>query len=257
MHRKRGPGQHGPRAGDNLLDGDPIACKPVRDEPAHELDVDTLERLDLLPADDQGSVLLVRRDRACRNVVAAGTLVIEDDGLVIEQEAYHDGDLRQRAAKPACKSRPDPEVPGNKAADVPREQSRKLGWQERKELNRAASRLEQLEKMARDRHLALVRLSFHLKSRDEIGCVKICLGDLERGLAAACARRQTLEERAGCPSSHDAGAGITLQSLWTSSGFRFLFLLPLALDVIEDGSQSFRSSLPLLRLRLRQVGHWL
>ncbi len=48
-----------------------------------------------------GTVLLVSRDHARLNDVATGTLVIEDDGLVKEQQASHDGDLRQRPAEPA------------------------------------------------------------------------------------------------------------------------------------------------------------
>jgi len=88
--------------GANLLGGRQIACRPVRDEPAHDLDIETPERFESL---------LVSRDRACRNDLAASTLVIDDDGLVNEQEAGHDGDLRQRTARSACQSRPDPDVP--------------------------------------------------------------------------------------------------------------------------------------------------
>ena len=61
-----------------------------------------------LLADYLGTMLLVSRDRARLNDVAASTLVIEDDGLVKEQQASHDGDLRQRPAEPACQSGPDP-----------------------------------------------------------------------------------------------------------------------------------------------------
>ena len=94
------PGHH--------LAGNPIACRLVEDEPAHDLDIQTLERLAALPVDDLGTVLLVSRDRARLNDVAASTLVIEDDGLVKEQEASHDGDLRQRPAEPACQSAAGP-----------------------------------------------------------------------------------------------------------------------------------------------------
>ncbi len=53
-----------------------------------------------------GTVLLVSRDRSRLNDVATGTLVIEDDGLVKEQEASHDGDLRQpRPSPPANRGR--------------------------------------------------------------------------------------------------------------------------------------------------------
>ena len=101
------------------LGGKQIACKLVGDEPARDLDIQTLQRLESLLADDLGTMLLVSRDRARLNDVAASTLVIEDDGLVKEQEATHDGDLRQRPAEPACQSRSNPDDPGRKPRMFP------------------------------------------------------------------------------------------------------------------------------------------
>ena len=102
--RKRRPGHQGPRAGASLpgddLAGNQIACRLVGDELAHDLDIETLQRLESSLADDLGTMLLVSRARARLNDVAASTLVIEDDGLVKEQQASHDGDLRQRPAEP-------------------------------------------------------------------------------------------------------------------------------------------------------------
>ena len=170
------------------LGGNQIACKLVADEPAHDLDIETLERLESLLADYLGSMLLVSRDRARLNDVAASTLVIEDDGLVKEQEASHDGDLRQRPTEPACQSGPDPDDPGKKAADVSREQSRKLSVNERHEPDSMPGRIEQLEKTVQDRHAALAGRSFHRQGRDKIAGGKIRLGGLERDLAAASVR---------------------------------------------------------------------
>ncbi len=129
------------------LAGNQIACRLVGDELAHDLDIETLQRLESLLADDLGTMLLVSRDRARLNDVAASTLVIDDDGLVKEQEAGHDGDLRQRPTEPACQSGPDPDDPGRKAADVSREQSRKLSVNERLEPDSMPGRIEQLQKM--------------------------------------------------------------------------------------------------------------
>ena len=169
------------------LAGNQIACRLVGDELAHDLDIETLQRLESLLADYLGTMLLVSRDRARLNDVAASTLVIEDDGLVKEQQASHDGDLRQRPAEPACQSGPDPDDPGSKAADVSREQSRKLSVNERLEPDSMPGRIEQLEKSARDRHAALAGRSFHRQGRAEIAGGKIRLGGLERDLAAASA----------------------------------------------------------------------
>ncbi len=175
------------------LAGNQIACRLVGDELAHDLDIETLQRLESLLADYLGTVLLVSRDRDRLNDVATGTLVIDDDGLVKEQQAGHDGDLRQRPAEPACQSGPDPDDPGSKAADVSREQSRTLSCKERLEPDSMPGRIEQLEKSAHDRGAALAGQSFHRQGRAGIAGGKIRLGGLERDLAATCARWHVLE----------------------------------------------------------------
>jgi len=126
------------------LEGDRIAGKLVKGEPAHDLDL--------------GSLVLVRRDRALRNHVTASALVVEDDGLVNEQEGSHDGHLSQHPAEPA-----------------PREQSRELSFKECQEPDDVPGRMEPLE----------------------IAGARKRLGNLKRGLAAGHARRVALAERAG------------------------------------------------------------
>ena len=105
-------------AGRNL-DGNQIAWKLVMDEPTNDLDIETLELLESLLVDYQGTVLLVSHDRAFLNDVVTSTLVIQDDGLVKEYEGGYDDYLRQRPAEPASQSRPNPDVPRKKAADAP------------------------------------------------------------------------------------------------------------------------------------------
>ena len=78
------------------LDGNQIAWKLVMDEPTNDLDIETLELLELLLVDYQGTVLLVSHDLAFLNDVVTSTLVIEDDGLVKEYDGGYDDDLRQR-----------------------------------------------------------------------------------------------------------------------------------------------------------------
>jgi len=179
------------------LDGNQVAWKLVMDEPATDLDIETLERLESWPVDEQGTVLLVSQDRACLNAVGASPLVIEDDGLVPEQEESDDDDLRQRPAEPASRSRPDPDVPGKRAADAPREQSRNLRFQERKELDGMPGRIEQFEKSAQGRHAAMADPSFHRQARDEIAGARKRLQNLERDLAAVSARWLCMKELFG------------------------------------------------------------
>ena len=201
MHRKRAHGQRGLRVGANLLgcnlDGNQIALKLVMDEPTNDLDIETLELLESLLVDYQGTVLLVSHDRAFLNDVVTSALVIEDDGLLKQYDGGYDDYLRQRPAEPASQSRPNPDVPKKKPADAPRERSRKLSFKERKELDGMPGRIEQLKKTAQDLHAAMAEPSFYRQDRDEIAGAKKRLEDLERDLAAAYARWHALEELAG------------------------------------------------------------
>ena len=69
----------------------------VLDEPTNDLDVETLELLESLLVDYQGTVLLVSHDRAFLNDVVTSTLAIEADGRVKEYDGGYDDYLRQRS----------------------------------------------------------------------------------------------------------------------------------------------------------------
>jgi len=169
----------------------------VMDEPTNDLDIETLELLESLLVEYQGTVLLVSHDRAFLNDVVTSTLVIEADGRVKEYEGGYDDYLRQRPSEPPVESRSTTENLKKKAQDAPREQARKLSFKERKELETLPARIEQLEHAVRELHEAMADPSFYRKDRDEIARAKISLEDLERDLAVAYERWQTLESVGG------------------------------------------------------------
>ena len=70
----------------------------VLDEPTNDLDIETLELLESLLVEYQGTVLLVSHDRAFLNDVVTSTLAIETDGRVKEYDGGYDDYLRQREA---------------------------------------------------------------------------------------------------------------------------------------------------------------
>ena len=72
----------------------------VMDEPTNDLDIETLELLESLLVDYQGTVLLVSHDRAFLNDAVTSTLVIEADGQVKEFEGGYDDYLRQSDLRP-------------------------------------------------------------------------------------------------------------------------------------------------------------
>ena len=162
----------------------------VMDEPTNDLDIETLELLESLLVEYQGTVLLVSHDRAFLNDVVTSTLVIEPDGQVKEYEGGYDDYLRQRPAEPAAESRPAAESVKKKPAS---DQPRKLSFKERRELEEIPTRIEQLEADLRDLHEGMADPSFYRKNRDEITATKSRLEQLEATLATAYNRWHELE----------------------------------------------------------------
>ena len=72
----------------------------VLDEPTNDLDVDTLELLEDLLADYDGTLLLVSHDRTFLDNVVSSTLVFESEGRIGEYAGGYEDWLRQR--KPAA-----------------------------------------------------------------------------------------------------------------------------------------------------------
>lgn len=115
----------------------------VLDEPTNDLDVETLELLEELLIDYQGTVLLVSHDRAFINNVVTGTLVFEGDGAVNEYVGGYDDWLRQRkidlpppvqrSDRPRAAAKPKPK-PANK-----------LSYKDQRELDTLPQQIEALE----------------------------------------------------------------------------------------------------------------
>ena len=72
----------------------------VLDEPTNDLDVETLELLEELLADYQGTLLLVSHDRTFLDNVVTSTLVFEGEGKMGEYAGGYEDWLRQSAAAP-------------------------------------------------------------------------------------------------------------------------------------------------------------
>jgi ABC transport system ATP-binding/permease protein len=70
----------------------------VLDEPTNDLDIETLELLEELLCDYDGTVLLVSHDRAFLDAVVTGTIVFEGDGRLREYVGGYSDWVRQRRA---------------------------------------------------------------------------------------------------------------------------------------------------------------
>jgi ATP-binding cassette subfamily F protein uup len=120
----------------------------VLDEPTNDLDVETLELLEELLLDYNGTVLLVSHDRAFLNNVVGRSLVFEGEGRVNEYIGGYDDWLRQRpsAAPVAGGTKRVFVAPALPAAPAPLPMSAsKLSGKDKRELDFLPARIEKLE----------------------------------------------------------------------------------------------------------------
>jgi len=170
----------------------------VLDEPTNDLDAETLELLEELLIDYQGTVLLVSHDREFLNNVVTSTIVFED-GQIAEYVGGYDDWVRQReerekaraAAKPPSPPRAKTPPPAPPAARAGR-----LSFKEQQELAALPGRIEQLESDIAELHRDMASPEFYRRSGEEIAAEAARLRDLEEQLAAAYGRWEELEARA-------------------------------------------------------------
>lgn len=147
----------------------------VLDEPTNDLDVETLDLLEELLAEYQGTVLLVSHDREFINHVVTGTLVFEDGGRIGEYAGGYDDWLSQRSGDGGQASGVRKQEP----TEIKKIQTRKLTNKERDDLKKLPGKIEQLETELEELHQKLNDPGFYRSTADEIKAVT------ERAAAAA------------------------------------------------------------------------
>jgi ATP-binding cassette subfamily F protein uup len=124
----------------------------VLDEPTNDLDIDTLELLEDLLQNYDGTVFLVSHDRAFLDNVVTSTIVFEGEGLWREYEGGVQDWLTQsrRSQALALASAPPAQRPAQdaaaKPAAAPAATKKKLSYKEQRELEALPALIEALEK---------------------------------------------------------------------------------------------------------------
>ncbi len=173
----------------------------VMDEPTNDLDTETLELLEELLLEFQGTLLLVSHDRALLDAVVTSTLVFEGDGKVREYVGGYEDWRRQRPEPEPDKARsprPAKQVPAAaEAKPRPLPRRDKLGYKDQRELEALPARIEDLEAAVAGIHGRMADPAFYQGSGTEISVTRDRLGALEAELAAAYARWEALEALTG------------------------------------------------------------
>ncbi len=111
----------------------------VLDEPTNDLDLETLELLESLLVEYQGTLLLVSHDRVFLNNVVTSTIVFEGNGRLGEYVGGYDDWLRQTSLPKAA--------PKNEA--VKSTSQNKMDYQKQKEIRSVEQKIEKLEDLQR------------------------------------------------------------------------------------------------------------
>jgi ATP-binding cassette subfamily F protein uup len=169
----------------------------VLDEPTNDLDVDTLELLEDLLADYEGTLLLVSHDRTFLDNVVTSTLVFEGDGEIGEYAGGYDDWERywqfSAAERPQAQKRasapPVVAAAEGKTGNI----SRKLSYKEQRELEALPGKIEALEAEQSQLHTLMGDADFYRQPADRITAAMERLKAITGELDACYERWQALE----------------------------------------------------------------
>lgn len=175
----------------------------VLDEPTNDLDIETLDLLEDLLAQYDGTLFLVSHDRAFLDNVVTQVIACEGDGRWGEYAGgYEDWkricDARDKADAENARSRQAAES-GQRApaADkAVRERSSKLSFNEKRELEQLPDRIAALEAEQAAIHERLADPALYQQAADEVAGVKARAESVEAEIEAAMLRWEELESRA-------------------------------------------------------------
>jgi len=173
----------------------------VMDEPTNDLDVETLEILEELLLEYDGTLLLVSHDRAFLNNIVTSTLAMDGSGKVVETVGGYDDWLRQNeSARPEQKPR-KPAGEQNGASLPSTGSSKKPGYKEKRALESQKRELAELpgriEKLEADIHSLTAEMAmpaFYQQHSAEIAHAVDRLKEMQDELAQAYHRWEELEK---------------------------------------------------------------
>jgi ATP-binding cassette subfamily F protein uup len=175
----------------------------VLDEPTNDLDIETLELLEELVGNFDGTVLLVSHDRAFLDNIVTSTLAFEGDGRVREFVGGWEDYIRQSrgrevAAKPeravASAAAPSPE--SAPAGDTAAREKRKRSYNEQREFDALPARVEALEAEQRALTAEMESGDFYKSGAERINAVMSRLSVVASELEGLLARWIELDDRA-------------------------------------------------------------
>jgi len=171
----------------------------VLDEPTNDLDVETLELLEEILLDFDGTVLLVSHDREFMDNVVTSIFVLEGEGQIAEYVGGYSNwvekggrlvNLEQQIARA-----PEPQPPARTADKPAAPQTRpaKLSYKDQRELDALPALIDQLERRQEELAAAISEPGFYQQDHETTQGVITELAKIRSDLETAFARWQELE----------------------------------------------------------------
>nr|WP_255762972.1 ATP-binding cassette domain-containing protein [Halomonas desiderata] len=178
----------------------------VLDEPTNDLDVETLELLEELLLDFDGTLLLVSHDRAFMDNVVTGVLAFEGDGVVREYVGGYSDWVRQGGKLPpapwegAARQQVEPtakaveKAPASPALSAPpAKKPAKLSYKLQRELDALPAEIERLEAEVAEYEARVGDPAFYQQEAGVVSEVLQAMSDKQAELDAAMERWMELE----------------------------------------------------------------
>ncbi len=137
----------------------------VLDEPTNDLDVETLELLEEMLVDYNGTLILISHDRTFLNNVVGSTIVMDGDAIINQYAGGYDDYLVQKQQQVSVQKSKNKPIKISKPL-----QSKKLSYKEQQELDKIPEKIEQFELQIGEIQLQLADPEFFAKdeSQDEL-----------------------------------------------------------------------------------------
>ncbi len=159
----------------------------VMDEPTNDLDIETLELLEELVMNYQGTLLLISHDRAFIDSVVSSTLVFEN-GSVNEYVGGYEDWLRQRSKTEETRKTDQKKVQKEEKTTV-----NKLSYKDQRELDQLPKKIEELEQEITGLHAEMSEPDFYQHDPSLVDEKTNKLAEVEKDLNQAYKRWEELE----------------------------------------------------------------
>ena len=167
----------------------------VLDEPTNDLDIETLELLEALLTDYEGTVFLVSHDRSFLDNIVTQVIAAEGNGVWREYVGGYDDWQRVRAQRAEQARAAPAQAPETRDSRAPRARA-KLSYREARELEALPESISALEAEQASVTARLADPALYREAPEEVRALKERLAGLETEIERAMQRWEELEQRA-------------------------------------------------------------